>query len=150
MLKSVSPSGLPANVTVISIRPMYSAAQVGAATVLGGPLGGAWLIALNYRRLDAPRKAGTAIVLGVLAMAAVIALGLVASYGVIRLLVMLPGIMVAGLAELLQGPRYVRHVAIGGTRGSNWSAAGVGLVCLPLHLVPIAGAVIASSQVHPG
>lgn len=136
------PSELPVDVTVISIHPMYSAAQVAVATVLGGPLGGAWLIALNYKRLDAPRKARTAIILGLIAMAAVSAIALVASYGVMRLLVMIPGIVVAGLAGLLQGPGYTRHVAVGGKRGSSWRAVGAGAVCLPIHLVPIVGAPI--------
>ena len=62
--KIAPPSGLPADVTVISLHPMYSAVQVATATVLGGPFGGAWLIALNYKRLDAPRKARTALALG--------------------------------------------------------------------------------------
>jgi hypothetical protein len=144
--KIASPSGLPADVTVISLHPMYSAVQVAAATVLGGAFGGAWLIALNYKRLDAPRKARTTVALGVLAMAAVLVVGLVASYGMVRLFVMLPGIVVAGLAELLQGAAYVRHVTVGGRRGSSWRATGVGVACLPIHLMPLVTAVIHSSQ----
>lgn len=142
-------SELPADVTVISIHPMYSGPQVAVATVLGGPLGGAWLMALNYKRLGAPRKAHAAIVLGLIAMAVVIAIGLVASYGVMRLLVMIPGIVVAGLTELLQGARYFRHVSVRGRRGSNWRVLGVGVVCLPIHLVPIVGAAIIHASV-PG
>lgn len=137
MSGSASSSELPADVTVISIYPMYSAPQVAVATVLGGPLGGAWLMALNYKRLGAPRRARAAIMLGLVAMAAVVVIGLVASYGAMRLLVMIPGIVVAGLTELLQGASYFRHVSVGGRRGSNWRVAGVGAVCLPIHLVPI-------------
>jgi hypothetical protein len=140
-----SSSELPASVTVISLCPMYSASQVAAATVLGGPLGGAWLIALNYKRLDAPRKADTAIVLGLIAMAAVIAIASMAPYGVMRLLVILPSILTAGLAELLQGAGYVRHVVAGGRRGSSWRAAGIGVMCLPSHLLPIIGAAMIHS-----
>jgi hypothetical protein len=137
-------SELSADVTVISIYPMYSGPQVAVATVIGGPLGGAWLMALNYKRLGAPRRARAAIVFGLIAMAAVVAIGLVASYGSMRLLVMIPSIVVAGLTELLQGARYFRHVSVGGRRGSNWRVAGVGVACLPIHLVPIVASILAS------
>lgn len=137
---------LPAGVTVISIHPMYSAVQVGVATLLGGPLGGAWLMALNYRRLDARRGARVALALGGLATAAVLAIGLDASYPTMRLLVMLLGIVGAGLAELVQGADYVRHVVLGGRRGSSWRAVAVGTACLPIHLVPIVGAAVVQAS----
>lgn len=133
---------------MLSLCPVYSATQVGVATALGGPLGGAWLVALNYKRLDAAEKARTAIVLGVLAMAVVNALVLLASYSMLRLVVMVPGIVMAGLAELLRGDGYTRHVVLGGTRGSNWRAVGVGVACLPIHFMPIVGAAIATSHAY--
>ena len=98
------------------------------------------MIALNYKRLNAPRKARAAIVLGLIAMAAVAAAGLLTPYRVMRLLVMLLGIVLAGLAELLQGADYDRHAAVGGGRAPTLLAAGVGMVCFPVHLVAIVGA----------
>jgi hypothetical protein len=71
-----SPSGLPANVTVISIQPIYGPDQVCFATYFGGPVGGGWLMALNYKRLGEPAKAHLATGLSVLAMAALVAIGL--------------------------------------------------------------------------
>lgn len=73
--ESASPSELPAGVTVISIHPMYSPGQVALATFLGGPLGGGWLMAVNYKRLGEPAKMRAAIGLSVLAMAAQVAIG---------------------------------------------------------------------------
>jgi hypothetical protein len=131
---------LPPDVTVLSIHSMYSAPQVAMATVLGGPLAGAWLIALNFKRLNAPRKADAAIMVGLIAVAMIAAIGLVAPYRVMRLLVMLFGIVMAGLAELLQGAGYDRHVAVGGRHGVSLRAIGVGVVCFPIHLISVLGA----------
>ncbi|MBA3542240.1 MAG: hypothetical protein H0T79_21675, partial [Deltaproteobacteria bacterium] len=36
---------------VVPLHPLYSSGQVGAAAFVGGPLGAAGLLALNYRHL---------------------------------------------------------------------------------------------------
>jgi hypothetical protein len=121
---------------------MYSAGQVALATFLGGPLGGGWLMALNYKRLGEPGKAPIAIVLSVLAMAALIAIGLVAGQGAVLWLMIVPVFVVSQLAKFLQGAAYDRHVALGGSRGSRWRAAGLGVVSLAIYFAAIVGTII--------
>jgi hypothetical protein len=144
--ESVRPSGLPPGVTVISIHPMYSPWQVAGATFFGSPLGGGWLIALNYKRLAQPKKAGMAIVLSVLATVAMIAL----EHADARMegpLLMFPFAGMALLARYLQGAAYDRHVAVGGSRGSTWRAAGLALVSLVIYFTAsIAPAVIVRTR----
>lgn len=138
--ESASPPELPAGVTVISIHPMYSAGQVTLATFLGGPLGGGWLMAVNYKRLGEPAKMRAAIGLSVLAMAAVIAIGFALGNHAAWGLALVPIVVMRALAEALQGDAYRRHVAAGGSRGSSWRAAGLGGVSLVIYLGVICGA----------
>lgn len=129
------PSGLPANVTVISIRPMYGADQVCFATFLGGPVGGGWLMALNYHRLGEPAKACLATGLSVFAMVTLAVIGLAIPSQLAFLLLLLwfvPTFVMWGLAQSLQGAAYNRHVAAGGTRGSTWRVAGLGVASLAM------------------
>lgn len=126
------PSGLPVNVTVISIYPMYGADQVCFATFLGGPVGGGWLMALNYKRLGEPAKAHLATGFSVLAMAALVAIGLAIPSQPTLLLWCVPTFVMWRLAQSLQGAAYNRHVAAGGSRGSNWRAAGLGVASLAI------------------
>jgi len=137
--ESAPPSGLPPGVTVISIYPMYSAGQVALATFFGGPLGGAWLMALNYKRLAEPGKARIAVLLGVLAVAALIAIGFAAGPDSLLWLMLAPIVVTSWLAKELQGAAYDRHVAVGGSRGSRWRAAGLGVVSLVVYLAAIFG-----------
>jgi hypothetical protein len=134
-----TPSGLPANVTVISIHPMYSAGQVGLATFLGGPVGGGWLMALNYKRLGEPGKARMTIGLSVLAMAVLAAIGLVTPGRSMSWLAIVAIVAMRRLAKSLQGAAYDRHVAAGGSRGSSWRAAGLGVASLAICFGAITG-----------
>lgn len=139
-----APPGLPANVTVISIHPMYSAGQVWLATFLGGPVGGGWLMALNYKRLGEPGKARMTVALSVLAMAALIAIGFVTPDRSMSWLAIVPIIVMRALAKSLQGAAYDRHVAAGGSRGSSWRAAGIGVASLAICF----GAIVGGVAVH--
>jgi hypothetical protein len=138
--ESTLPVGLPTGVTVISIHPIYSAGRITLATLIGGPLGGSWLMALNYKRFAEPRNARMAIALGVLGTAAAIALWLAVG-GAELWLVIAPVIAVGLLALLLQGTAYDQHVAVGGSRGSSWRAVGVGAVSLVVYLAVILGSI---------
>lgn len=118
---------------------MYSARQVAFATFLGGPLGGGWLMAVNYKRLAEPAKMRWAIGLSVLAMAALIAIGFAVGNQAAWVLALLPILAMRELAKALQGAAYSRHVAAGGSRGSSWRVAGVGVVSLAIYLGLIYG-----------
>lgn len=137
-----SASVLPAGVTVISFRQLYSPGQVALATLLGGPLGGAWLLARNYQRLDAPRKARAALAVGVLAMAVTVAIFLLVHPLAVVFLLMFPPIVANALAERLQGADHVRHSPVGGRTGLTWRAVGLGVALIPIYLAPILGGAI--------
>lgn len=134
-----SSSVLPPGVTVVSIRPLYSPGEIALATVFGGPLGGAWLLARNYRRLDARRKARAALAIGALAMGAVVAIGWLVPPAAVVFVLLFPPIVAIALAERLQGADHVRHAPVGGRTGSSWRALGVGVVLIPIYLAPIFG-----------
>jgi hypothetical protein len=53
---------------------MYAPAQIGLATLLGGPLAGGRLMTLNYRRMGQPRSARLTLALAVLSTVAIIAI----------------------------------------------------------------------------
>jgi hypothetical protein len=116
----------------MTIRPLYSPGQVAGATFVGGPIGGGWLLAMNYRRLGAPGKARMALVLSVLAMAALVAAGLVLPKGMESALAIGDIIAMSTIARMLQGEDFERHVALGGRRGSSWHAVGIGLASLAI------------------
>lgn len=112
---------------------MYGADQVCFATFLGGSVGGGWLMTLNYQRLGEPAKAHLATGLSVLAMAALIAIGLaIPSLPTLLLLWFVPTFVMWWLAQSLQGAAYNRHVAAGGSRGSTWRVAGLGVASLAM------------------
>jgi hypothetical protein len=143
----VSPTpGLPAGVTVIPMYPMYSPGEITAATFFGGPIGGAWLLAINYRRLGEPRKARATIAIGVLALAALGGLGLLieshtSSLGLASVVAM------SVLARSLQSAAYERHIALGGPRASVWRAIGIGVAGLALSFAVIVGAALVYGEV---
>lgn len=118
---------------------MYSAGQVGLATFLGGPIGGGWLMALNYKRLGEPGKARAAVGLSVLAMAVLVAIGFATPGQRMSWLPIVLFIAMRGLAKSLQGAAYDRHVALGGSRGSSWRAAGIGLASVAICFGVIVG-----------
>ncbi len=131
---------LPEGVTVIPTYPMYSSGQVALATFLGGPVGGSWLIAQNFKRMRQPGHAMT-LILGIvgtaLLLAAAVALPAFPRWTSLALV----GLMSA-IARGTQGDAYRRHLELGGPRASSWTAAGVGLISLVvLAAVLIGGAV---------
>ena len=79
------PSALPANAATMApvlAAPepagpyaLYSPHAVALATLLSAPFAGAWVMALNYRRLGRPAAAWKAILLGILGTGALIGLG---------------------------------------------------------------------------
>ena len=128
---------------------MYSPGQITAATFLGGPPGGGWLLALNYKRLGEPGKARAAVVITVLAMAALVAIGLIAPSRSMSWLGIVPVVVSYSLAKALQGDAYQRHVRVGGSIGSNWRAVGVGLASLAICIGTIFGGAMVYAYATP-
>lgn len=121
--------------------PMYSPGEITAATIFGGPIGGAWLLAINYRRLGEPRKARAALAIGLVALAALCGLGLfidsqTSSLGLVSVVAM------SAIARSLQSTAYHRHIALGGPRASGWRTIGIGVAGFAVSLVVIGGAAL--------
>jgi hypothetical protein len=122
---------------------LYSAWAVCVATVMGGPLAGGIIMAINYRRLGEKGKAVHAIVWTAVAMAAFCVVG--AIFEDMPNLVFMPpqwiGMYLA--AKAFQGPAMTRHELGGNLFDSAWVAAGIGLACgIALFAVILAGAIV--------
>jgi dolichol kinase len=108
--------------------PMFSAMQIGWAAFFGVVLGGVLLLQVNLRRTGRHAAANAAV-----------SLGLLASVGLLALLlffppeVTLPARLIAAwglykVAGSLQGDAYFKHTIAGGARYSNWVVFAVILV----------------------
>jgi hypothetical protein len=128
---------------------LYTSGHVGAATFLGGPIGGGWLIARNFRTLGRPQAANITLglcALGLLGLLAAV-LGL-DSYGEKlpatvqtspALVVLVAMVMIA---NALQGDDVKAHQAAGGKLASSWYAVLAGIVGLAITVGGIVGVLI--------
>src|SRR5277367_1108300 len=107
------------------------------AAILGSPVAGVALMALNWRRLGQGKKGLAAFLIGIVATVLASLLGYyVPSSGSIAI-----GILIAlgtkGAAQYFQGPALAEHEARGGQLSSRWAATGVGLAFLALFSIVI-------------
>jgi hypothetical protein len=133
---------LPPNYT------LYDSRSVGLATFFGTPVAGTFLMALNYHRLHKTSAAITTFIIGVVATAFIVALGIFLPLGSnvnfpIAIVVLLA---ITSIAKQLQGPSIAAHLALGGCLASRWKAFGISLTALVIVLTPIATYVIATSN----
>ncbi|HET9621152.1 MAG TPA: hypothetical protein VFP84_07290 [Kofleriaceae bacterium] len=110
--------------TSLPTSPLYSVLQIVIATLLGGPLCTAWLMAVNYRRLGAPRKANVALAIGVsslIAWAASAMLGGALRFGIGAF------VFLAALQAPIsfQGNALRAHADRRGRRESTWYVVGL-------------------------
>lgn len=103
---------------------LYSPRQVSVAAFVGGPLAAAWLMAINFRRLGAPRKAITLVALTTLATLGLIWLAVRVDDVPHGVNILAPLAMVV-LNRGLQLEDYHSHIAREGRSGSSWRAFGV-------------------------
>jgi hypothetical protein len=108
---------------------LYSPGSVTIATLLGSPLAGAIVMALNYDRMGQRKTAWQCCALGFVGTVALFALGIIfpklpngAAVGSVV------GMYYA--AKSAQGPQFQQHIQQGGRADSPWKAAGIGLLCL--------------------
>ena len=132
---AASPEVQPIDVQPVPTRQLYSVRSVAVAAFFGGPIGGAIVLALNYRRLGRPAAAAASVVLGALATVGLgaVALGLPEKFPNFALPAIYIGALV-GLAVWLQGPALEAHRGQGGREASAWKALGIGAVCLVVIL----------------
>ena len=122
---------------------LFDSTSVAIATLLGSPIAGTGLMALNYQRLGKKNAAITALAIGIAATGVAIAFGNhVPTYATTGIAV---GLLVTtmNLARSLQGATVKQHVLRGGQLGSRWAAAGLGLVLL---VVILGGAILVGYQ----
>jgi hypothetical protein len=106
---------------------LFDSNSVGLATLMGGPVAGSFLMALNYRRLGRVSKAVVALVIGVIVTGLAILIGwnLPASAKFPMALALL--FATQRLARYLQGPAIQEHLQHGGRLASRWTAFGSGV-----------------------
>ncbi len=108
---------------------LFDSGAVLLATFFGSPLAGAILMAVNYGRLGKSGKGFLAAVLGLIATALLIAVGLSQNKGssVLGIVFLLATWQVARMA---QGKDVEEHTARGGQLGSKWTAFFIGVATL--------------------
>src|SRR5258706_604868 len=139
----VPSSSLPAGVTVMTIRPMYSPGQIRGVTFLGGPLAGGWLLALNYQRLRLTSQARLSVGVSLLATAILIAIGSAVPARSMSFLTIASVIAMSSVAKALQGDIFQRHVALQGRVASHWRVIGIGLASLAIAMGAVFGVMLA-------
>ena len=129
MLKAESLRLCRAAIPSAQMRPLlFDYRAVGLATCPGTPLGGAVLMARNYRRLENSAAAVWILLMGAAGSGLVLWIAIDTKLLVFKFvpLALILGMM--ALAKALQGGAVERHVDGGGRLESKWTAAGVGLV----------------------
>ncbi|MFC5864902.1 hypothetical protein ACFPT7_21520 [Acidicapsa dinghuensis] len=124
---------------------LYDSGAVSVATFLGGPIAGAALMAMNYRKLGKTGAAMGALGVGVIGMALGIAVGYLlpsgASYAV-------PIALIYGMrqfAEKTQGDLIEEHTERGGQLGSMVIPVALGLAIL----IPVLAAIFLPVMMQP-
>ena len=122
-------------------RKLYTINQAAFATFAGGPLGGAILLAQNYKQLGAPKYARRTILLGLLATAMLLPIALVLPESIPN--AALPVGYTIGFrlaAEHLQGGELKSRLEAGGKCHSWWRAVAISAITfLGTALVLMAG-----------
>lgn len=113
---------------------LFDSVSVALATLLGSPVAGAALMAVNYRRLGQAGRAVTTLAMGV-------AVTILAGWFGYKV----PHVFSTGLAvglllgmrsysQMTQGAALEQHASQGGKLGSRWVASGVGVAVLAAML----------------
>jgi hypothetical protein len=110
---------------------LYSINQAVLAALVGGPLGGAILLAQNYRRLRAPNYAHLALVFGLMATAALVPVAFSLPERVPQFaLPVAYAVAFRLLMGWLQGEQIRTRIAAGVMRHSWWRVAGLTLLAV--------------------
>ena len=118
---------------------LFDSTSVGLATLLGSPIAGTTLMAVNYHRLGKGGKGAAAVAIGLVATVMAILFGNKVPYTFSTVVAIGLLLMTRSCAQVLQGPAVTDHVSQGGKLGSRWAAAGIGVAVL-VALVAVTGA----------
>ena len=134
---------------VQSATPSYSLFDSGAvalATLFGTPVGGASLMALNYRRLGKTGLAITTLLAGLTVTSIVIALSWNLPRSVVSPIAVVLLIAIRQIAKVAQGDAVNEHAKKGGRLGSKGLAFGSGL----MYFAVIFAMVFAAASISDG
>ncbi len=121
---------------------LFSTGWMVAATFIGGPLAGFYLLSVNFRNLGRPQFAKTVLLKGILISVVFFSLII---FLPLEITDMIPksfvpifySILMGIYADIRQGSDVRNHIKAGGKKHSGWKAAGVGIVCLFLTFLYI-------------
>jgi hypothetical protein len=133
-------------VAVPSYR-LFDPTSVLIAAILGSPVAGVALMALNYRRLGEAKKGLATFIIGVVATVLASLLGyFLPSSGSVAVGIAL-ALSTKGAAQYFQGAALGQHEVRGGQFTSRWAATGIGLAFLAIFcLIIFAGALTLGSE----
>jgi hypothetical protein len=101
-------------------RPLFSARQIGAATFFGSLFAGVLLLQANFRVMRRSGDANKALLLGLLALGALIAVVSNLPRGVGTPINIALTFAMSSIARSTQGEAFFKHTTAGGERRSNW------------------------------
>jgi hypothetical protein len=106
------------------------------AAILGGPIAGTTLVALNFRRFQVPGPAAMIALAGGLVATAILVL-LPTSRAMSLGLAAAAAAIIAALVDRFQGSMITLHRERGGRMASRWAAAGIALILMVVQLAVI-------------
>ena len=126
---------------------LFDPTSVLIAAILGSPVAGVALMAMNYRRLGEPKKGTATFFIGLVVTVLASAIGyFLPSTGSIAVGVSL-AVATRGAAQYRQGAALAQHEARGGQLSSRWAATGIGLAFLAaLCAIIVAGALVLGGE----
>lgn len=129
---------------------LYTINQGVFATFLGGPLGGAILLAQNYRQFESPQSARRAIAIGILATFALVPLSMTLTERMPNFVVPLfYTIAFRLIAERLQGTELKSRIEAGAGRQSWWRTLGITVLALLCTALVVLGGVVGITTLFP-
>lgn len=131
LLSSASNSDSLDGELIRSPEPLFSPMQIASATLLGGMLAAAALMALNYRRMGNSAAAVAFVAIGLLATVVQVQLLLDLPRGFPAVALYLPMMLTTfGLSNWLQGDAYADQVTGGGPIATNAEPVVISILCL--------------------
>jgi hypothetical protein len=126
---------------------LYSPNQIGVATFFGSPFAGTVLLYLNYKRRGLAGQARTALGLGALGTAVLVALGFLLPD---HLGNSLPLGALFALRQIARSdqPAYDAHLAAGGRKGSWWKVVGLGAASLAAFFAVLMPIILLEERSH--
>ncbi len=134
---------------------LYTTGWMVAATFIGGPLAGFYLLSVNFKNLKKPQLAKKALIQGVFISCALFTSFMLLPQKILDIIPksifpMLYSMFTGLYADIQQGSEIKNHVKNGGKRYSGWRAAGVGITCLVLTFLYIFALGYILSYIFPG